>query len=116
MNKQIAFIYDYREGVQVDEQGNSFPWYQMFGYRPATKTEVDLNLAKSGALIPFGRDSDGKATTKIRIRKQFRQNFPKFDNLPGWYLIESETVGTENLIVAATEIQPVKVPDLSSIK
>ncbi len=116
MNKQIAFIYDYRDGVAAGEDGKSYPWYQMFGYRPATKTEVELKLAKEGALLPFSRDSEGRTSTKIKIRPQFRQNFPKFDHLPGWYLLEVEMVGSENLIVAATELQPVKVPDISQIK
>ena len=116
MNKQIAFIYDYREGTAVDESGTSFPWYQMFGKRPATQTEIDLKLATAGALLPFGRDSDGRQTDKIKIRRQVRQNFPKFDHLPGWYLLECESVGSENLIVAATELQPVKIPDISNIK
>lgn len=116
MNKQLAFVYDYREGTAVDESGTSFPWYQIFAFRPASKTEVELNMAKNGALLPFSRDSEGRASSKVKIRRQFRANFPKFDNLPGWYLFESETVGTENLIVAATELQPVKIPDISNIK
>lgn len=116
MNKQVAFIYDFKQGTAVDDSGTSFPWYQLFGFRPATKTEVELHLANPGSLIPFSRDADGRASTKIKIRRQLRQNFPKFDNLPGWYLLESEMIGSENLIVSATEIQPVKIPDISQIK
>ena len=116
MNKQIALVYDYREGTATDEQGKTFTWSQMFCFRPATKTEVSLNLAKEGSLIPFGRDSEGRPTSKVSIRRQLRQNFPKFDHLPGWYLLESECVGSENLIVSATEVQPIKIPDISNIK
>lgn len=113
MSKQLAFIFDYREGTSAREDGTSFKWYQIFGFRPVTKFEVENNQnLKAGALVPFGRDSEGRPSTKIKISPRLRDNFPSFNNIPGWYVIESELAGSENLITGAVEIQPVKIPEL----